>query len=85
MLLKGMGERFLPSEDEPLTPNIDGVMALWIFRRRAQNTKIGQKSAKIGPLDPSTNLKLKPCIDVASVGAGSRSIERFWWAGEGGG
>ena len=28
MLLKGMGERFLLSEDEPLTPNIDGVMAL---------------------------------------------------------
>ena len=28
MLLKGMGESFLLSEDEPLTPNIDGVMAL---------------------------------------------------------
>ena len=28
MLLKGMGERFLLSKDEPLTPNIDGVMAL---------------------------------------------------------
>ena len=28
MLSKGMGESFLLSEDEPLTPNIDGVMAL---------------------------------------------------------
>ena len=27
-LLKGMGETFLLSKDEPLTPNIDGVMAL---------------------------------------------------------
>ena len=27
-LLKGMGESFLLSKDEPLTPNIDGVMAL---------------------------------------------------------
>ena len=28
MVLKGMGESFLLSKDEPLTPNIDGVMAL---------------------------------------------------------
>ena len=42
MLLKGMGESFLLSEDEPLTSNIDGVMTLWIFRRRAKNTKIGK-------------------------------------------
>ena len=28
MLLRGMGERFLLSKDEPLTPDIDGVMAL---------------------------------------------------------
>ena len=28
MLLKGMGERFLLSKDEPLTPNINGVMTL---------------------------------------------------------
>ena len=28
MVLKGMGESFILSEDEPLTPNIDGVMAL---------------------------------------------------------
>ena len=28
MLLKGMGERFLLSKDEPLTANINGVMAL---------------------------------------------------------
>ena len=28
MLLKGVGERFLLSNDEPLTPDIDGVMAL---------------------------------------------------------
>ena len=53
MLLKGVGERFLLFEDEPLTPDIDGVIALGIFRNRAQNTKIGQKSAKIGPLDSS--------------------------------
>ena len=52
MLLKGMGEGFLLSKDEHLTPSIDGVMVLWIFRKRAQNTKIGQKLAKIGPLDP---------------------------------
>ena len=51
MLLKGVGEAFLLSKDEPLTPNIDGVLALWIFRRRAKNTKIDQKSAKIRPLD----------------------------------
>ena len=28
VLLKCMGENFLLSEDEPLTPNIDGVMSL---------------------------------------------------------
>ena len=28
ILLKGMGETFILSEDEPLTPNIDGVVAL---------------------------------------------------------
>ena len=28
MLLKGMGESFILSEDEPLSPDIDGVMAL---------------------------------------------------------
>ena len=28
MLLKGMGESFILSKDEPLTPNIDGVVAL---------------------------------------------------------
>ena len=39
VLLKDMGESFLLSEYEPLTPNIDGVMALWIFRRRAQTRK----------------------------------------------
>ena len=43
MLLKGVGESFILSEDEPLTPNIDGVMALWIFRRRAQTAKKWQK------------------------------------------
>ena len=32
VLLKGMGESFLLSKDEPLTPNIDGVVALWISR-----------------------------------------------------
>ena len=39
ILSVGMGESFLLSKDEPLTPDIDGVMALWIFRRRAQNTQ----------------------------------------------
>ena len=34
-----MGERFLLSKDEPLTPNIDGVMALWMFWRRPQTAK----------------------------------------------
>ena len=43
MLLKGMGESFLLSEDGPLTPNIDGVMGLWIFRRRAQTVKNRRK------------------------------------------
>ena len=33
--LKGMGKSFPLSKDEPLTYKIDGVMALWIFRRRA--------------------------------------------------
>ena len=28
VLLKGMGESFVLSKEEPLTPNIDGVMAL---------------------------------------------------------
>ena len=39
MVSKGMVESFLLSKDEPLTPNIDGVMALWIFWRRAQTAK----------------------------------------------
>ena len=43
MSLKGMGEIFILSEDEPLTPNIDGVMALWIFRRRAQTAENRRK------------------------------------------
>ena len=29
MLLNGVDESFLLSKDEPLTPNIDGVVALW--------------------------------------------------------
>ena len=48
-----MGGSFLLSKDEPLIPNIDGGMALWIFRRRAQNMKFGRKLPKIGPPDPS--------------------------------
>ena len=32
MLLKGMVESCLLSEDELLTPNIDEVMAVWIFK-----------------------------------------------------
>ena len=53
MLLKGMGENFILSKDEPLTPNIDGVMALWIFRRRAQTAENRRKLTKIGPLNSS--------------------------------
>ena len=60
MLLTGMGESFLPSKDEILTSDIDGVMALWFFRRRDQNTKIGQKMAKIGPLKSSFYLVSPP-------------------------
>ena len=43
MVSKGIDERFLLSEDEPLPPNIDGVVALWIFRRRAQTAENRQK------------------------------------------
>jgi len=55
MLLKGMGESLILSKDEPLTPNIDGVMVLWIFRRRAQTAYVCMyvKSAKLGPLNLS--------------------------------
>ena len=48
-----MIESSLLFKDEPLTYNIDKVMGIWFFRRRAQNTKICRKLAKIGPLDPS--------------------------------
>ena len=71
VLLKGMGERFLLSKNEPLTPDIDGVMALWIFRRRAQNMKIGQKLAKFWPLDPSFNFS-DPSLSKKSFGV-------FYW------
>ena len=37
--MKGMGESFLLSEEEPLTPNIDGVVALRNFRRRAHTAE----------------------------------------------
>ena len=37
-----MAESSLLSKDELLTPNIDGIIALWVFRKRAQNTKIGE-------------------------------------------
>ena len=48
-----MGESFLLSEDEPLTLDMDGVVALGMFRRRAPTAENRRKSAKIGPLDPS--------------------------------
>ena len=51
---------FLLFKDGPLTPNIDEVMALWICRRRAQNTKICGKLAKNEPLDPSFYYFLPP-------------------------
>ena len=44
VLLKGVVKSCLLSKDELLTPNIDEDMTVWIFRRRAQNTKM----AKIG-------------------------------------
>ena len=43
MLLKGVGESFLLSKGEPLTLDIDGVMVLWFFRRRAQTAKNRRK------------------------------------------
>ena len=43
MLLKGMVESYQLSKDELLTPNIDEVMVVWIFRRRAKNTQNRQK------------------------------------------
>ena len=45
-LLKGMGESFLLFKDEPISPNIDEVMALWIIRNMTQNTKIGQENGE---------------------------------------
>ena len=42
MSLKGMGESFLLPKDEPLTPNIDKAIWVWIFERRAQNTKLAK-------------------------------------------
>ena len=41
--MRGMVESFLLSEEKPTTPDVDGLMALSIFRRRAQNKKIGKK------------------------------------------
>ena len=41
-LLKSMIESYLLFKDELLALNIDEVMAVGIFRRRAQNTKIGK-------------------------------------------
>ena len=40
LLLKGMVRSCLLSEDELLTIDIDGVIALWILKTRAQYTKI---------------------------------------------
>ena len=60
MSLKCMGESFLLSKDEPLTPGIDGGTALWIFRNTAQNTKIDQTSANIGPLKSNFYLVSPP-------------------------
>ena len=42
LVLEGVVESCLLSKDELLTPNIDEVMVVWIFRMRAQNTKIGE-------------------------------------------
>ena len=46
MLLKGLVESSLLFEGEPITPNIDKAMPVWIFRRRARNTKIGKNTRK---------------------------------------
>ena len=43
MSLKGMGESFLLSEDEPLTPNIDGVMALEFLEGGPKTRKLAKK------------------------------------------
>ena len=40
--LKDMVKSSQLSKDEPLTPNVNKVMGVWFFRRRAQNTKIGK-------------------------------------------
>ena len=60
MLLKGMGESFLLSEDKPLTPDIDGVMALWILEGGPKTRISAENLAKIGPLDPSFSMFLPP-------------------------
>ena len=46
MLLKDMVESSLLSKYELLTADIDGVMGLWFFRKRAQNTKIDKNWSK---------------------------------------
>ena len=43
MLLKDMGESFLLSKDEPLTPTIDGVIAFWSLEGGPKTRKIGKK------------------------------------------
>ena len=77
MLSKGMGETFLLSADEPLTPDIDGVMSLWIFKRRAQNTKNERKLVLsilvfIFP-PPPPRRKFLPIILLRSSQAGGHS------------
>ena len=71
MFLKSMIESCLLFKYEHLTLNIDGDMALWIFRRRAQNAKIGRKSFKIWPLEPSFSLFCpRPLVCLCSIFSG---------------
>ena len=87
MLLKGMCESFLLSKDEPLTLDIDGVVALLIVRRRAQNTKIGRKMTKIGPLDSQFYFIIPPplvrsCSIFSRKALEANGLPKIWifWA-----
>ena len=47
-----MGESFLLSKDEPLTPNIDGVVAFEFLEGGPKTRKSAKNRQKVGPLDP---------------------------------
>ena len=91
MLLKGVCESFLLSKDEPLTPNIDGVMALWFFRRGAQKAENRQKldlwilvfnffaRAPSSVLDKSTSAEQFGSRRVRLANSGSKPTTITWW------